>query len=91
MTDISFSNFMNRKEDPIDVPPPVGYNLDQMDIKGLTGGADLTPLSADDFGVASRDDVNKHIERLKELGHNPTKLGGEMSDEEFKKFHGINW
>lgn len=84
MTDISFSNFMDRKSE---VPPPVEWDLAQMDFKNV-GGAELTPLTDDDIATHSRDDVAKELERMKKSGYNPTRLGEPMTDAEFNKFFG---
>ena len=90
MTDISFNNFKNRKENPDVVPPPVHYDLKPMEFSRV-GGAELTPISDEDLATVHMDDLTKHLEDMKQAGYNPTKLGGPMSDEEFKRFHGITW
>ncbi len=90
MIDISFKNFKNKKDDPNAVPPPVHYNLAQMDFSRV-GGAELTALSDEDLATTAADDMKNHMDAMQQAGFNPTKLGGEMSDEEFKRFHGITW
>jgi len=90
VTDISFNNFKNRKDNPNEVPPPVQYNLPTMDFSRV-GGSELLPLSDEDLATTAAEDMQKHMDTMKQVGYNPTKLGTEMSDEEFKKFHGINW
>lgn len=80
---------MNRKNE---FPPPVEYNLTQMDFKNIgTDNVDLTPLTDDDMASYSREDVAKELERMKAMGYNPTKLGEPMTDGEFKKFFGHTW
>lgn len=90
MTDISFNNFKNRKENPNEVPPPVRYDLKPMEFSKV-GGSELTPITDDDLATVHMDDLTKRLEDMKQAGYNPTKLGEPMSDEEFKRFHGITW
>lgn len=93
MTDISFSNYCDRINGKCytdGVPEPVEYELAKMDLKNV-GGAELTPLSDEDMATHSRDDVVKEMEKMKQAGYNPTRLGEPMTDSDFKKFMGQTW
>lgn len=52
-----------------------------------TSGYELKPLTPEDMSQASEDDVNAW--RAKH-GKNTTKLGDNMTDAEFQRFHGLN-
>lgn len=52
------------------------------------GGYELRPLTDDDMKRYATDDVVDAYYKLHK-GKNPTKLGDPMSDDEFKKYHGM--
>lgn len=71
------------------VPEPVAYNFQPMDLK--VGGAELTPLDAEDMARYAYEDVVDHMQKMQKAGFNPTKLGNLMTDLEFRKFMGQTW
>lgn len=77
-----------------DIPRPVEYDLvDYMDTisngSPLNGSEDgtwqLTPLSRDDTATTAAEDV---LNWQKKYGKNTTKLGPQMTDDEFKRHYG---
>jgi len=56
---------------------PLGFIHDQK--------SGLTPITHEDTATTAAEDVIQHFRRLKAMGHNPTRLGPPMSDEEFYK------
>jgi len=87
----NFCQFWNRLngEPYADVPPPTEYKLQTMGYSG--SGAELRPLSDEDMGQVAADDMQNYFQQMKDSGHNPTKLGKPMSDEEFHKFFGLEY
>jgi hypothetical protein len=75
-----------------DVPPPVQYNfqkyLDGSDVLGTEGNWQLKSLSQEDMSTTSAEDA---LDWQQKYGTNTTKLGSEMTDAEFNKFHGHTW
>jgi hypothetical protein len=78
-----------------DVQPPVKYNMPNyldLDSDKMNGSEDgtwaLKPLSQEDMSTTSSEDV---LDWQAKYGTNTTKLGKEMTDDEFKKFHGHTW
>lgn len=78
-------------------PTPYAFNdyvkdMTKTPVNGTENGTwDLMPLTQDDMKQAASDDVADHIEQLRKSGHNPTRLGKPMTDEEFAKFYGKGW
>jgi hypothetical protein len=78
-------------------PPPVPYKFadyrDQISSSNSfndeSGDYSLRPLDVDDMARYATKDVEDHLNTLKKTGWNPTKLGSQMSDEEFQKHYGI--
>jgi hypothetical protein len=54
-------------------------------IKGINDEGKLTPLSQEDMGTTSQEDVANWMHAH---GKNTTKLGNQMSDEDLRKFYG---
>lgn len=48
----------------------------------------LKPLEDEDVGRYAADDVVDHMQKMKDNGFNPTRLGPPMTDDEFKKYTG---
>jgi len=79
-----------------DVPPPE-YQLHNAaddfggDVMNASESPELKTLHWDDMARHGAEDVEAEMWRLKSLGYNPTKLGDQMSDEEFAKYTGMPW
>jgi hypothetical protein len=95
-----FGQWLQGSKDAPSVPPPIRYNFldyasqvsrDSLGNVENSSSWKLKPLSQEDMARYSCDDVAKHIERLKDSGHNPTKIGEPLSDEEFKRYIGQTW
>ena len=82
-----FWNKLNGEPYNDGVPEPTEYKLQDMGYQG--SGHELTPLSDEDTARHSDEDVRADMEAKRAAGFNPCKLGGQMSDEEFNKFHGL--
>lgn len=82
-----------------DVPPPVKYDMadygDAISSGGTfgnteTGGHELRPIAAEDMARYAHDDVVDFYTRH-HGDKSPTRLGGQMTDGQFKKFMGHTW
>lgn len=97
----TFQQFFDRMNGKMyqTVPPPVQYQfadyaqtLTHTPINNCEGGGDyqLKPLSHEDMGRYAADDVVAHYSSMHK-GKNPLRLGGPMSDDDFKKHMGHTW
>ena len=102
MAQLNFNQFFNllNGEPYTDIPAPVSYNFQDytnqitsspVNNREDSGGWQLRPLGFDDMAQASGEDVCKHLLHLRKQGHNPTRLGNPLSDEEFKNYTGQTW
>lgn len=64
-------------------PPATGYELKTHEYGA--GGHELKPLTPGDMATYAAEDVE---DWLVKYGKNTTKLGPEMTDDEFRKHHG---